>query len=128
MNAPLIDILRLILDVCGVEIRQITTDPLTGDVDLDGVTISQGVTHRETLAGPKPFVEYHVTFVVEIPQTYEEPADASEVEVGTYRTPAEALGAALGVVIEHRMAAYQDQLADEEQARACQEDWEPPTT
>jgi len=122
MNAPLIDILRPILDVCDFKVRQITTDPLTGDVDLDGVTISQEVAHRETLAGPKPFVEYHVTYVVEIPQTYEEPADASEVEVGTYRYPSEALGAALGVLIEQRMAAYQDRLADEEQARACSED------
>lgn len=117
----LLNTLQPLIAATQVPVR-VTTDPETGDVLLDGgVTISTEERAKVGLFGPHAETIYVVTYAVGIPQTQWEPADVDIVDVGQYTSPAEAVEAALGVVIAHRVQAYQDRLADEEEARACQE-------
>jgi len=124
MDTPsLIELLRPLIDATDLLVERVEADPETGAVTLDGdVTIETEERAKIGLFGPHAETVYVVTFAVNIPQTWEEPADVDIVDVGTYTSPAEAVGAALGVLIQHRIADYQERLADEEMARACQED------
>lgn len=123
----LVETLRPILQAAGISEVFVEVCFETGAVTLDhDVTIETEERMKVGLFGPHRVDAYVVSYAIGIPQTREEPADVDVVDVGTFASPAEAVGAALGVLIQHRIAMYQDRLADEEAARAYAEDFSEP--
>jgi len=97
-------------------------DEETGAVTLDGDVTIEAEERGGTLGGRNVHTTYCVTYTVGIPQTYWEPADVDVVEVGTYPSLAGAVVAAITTLVEHRIAAYQDALADDQMAKDLAEE------
>ncbi len=96
----------------------ITEDPKTGAVDLDGITIEVEERPVASIGGERMVPFYLVSYAVPVAQTCDSPPDVDVVEVGAYRHIGEAVRAALGAVLDHRVGRYENQLADAEAAEA----------
>ena len=122
-NMPLLETLRPIIEAAQVGSLQLEElDDLNVQLDQD-VMISLDTREKSGLFGPHAEVVYVVSFQVPGRYSRDEPPDVDVVDVSTSTSPAAAVASALGVLIQHRVAASQERLADEEQARACSEDY-----
>lgn len=115
----LIDTLRPVIEAALIQDLIVDEDAQTGQILLDRhITIETEDRQMKGLFGPMTQTVYVVSFFVYTPPTRDEPEGGDVVEVGTYASPVEAVGAALGVVINHRISDYMDRLADNAQAEA----------
>ena len=122
-GTTLLETLRPIIEAAQVGSLQLEElDDLNVQLDQD-VMISLDTREKSGLFGPHAEVVYVVSFQVPGRYSRDEPPDVDVVNVSTSTSPAAAVASALGVLMQHRVAASQERLADEEQARACSEDY-----
>lgn len=102
--------------VAGLIIRE---DESSGSVSLDHIIIEAEASERESIGGRKiSLTHYTVSYVVSIGGTREDPPDVDVCEIGSTPSLGEAVRMALAAVIQARVEAYQDRLADAEMANA----------
>lgn len=112
---PLLDALYPIISAAkidGLEVDEV--DDLNVTIDGD-VLITQDTRAKSGLFGPCAEIIYVVSFMSSTRHHQDEPPNEDVVEVGTYTSEAEAVASALGVIVQHRIAAYQDRLSDDEE-------------